>query len=299
MNSVHSMTFYDRNLSPWKRQIKRLWNIQILPFQRLSLSSSTHMPPKADYWKHFLVQGFLAVCQIAGCDRPTVSLGSVPKKCAKKRISEEELYTWLSNAFSVQQQEQSQTYLIFVFFFRLADFTAWTFYTEKCVNSRQKITTVEQNLCVKWHILCEMWNVKNSSQSIFYTSTAIDAIDKYEVWSQIILLSTMSKSGVVIVRHKTRPMLPGWPSKKKKWKPMHIGMENILGKLLLPTLGVKNLKTLVLVFVAKDPFFLKNWVPIFKLRAWRYLKVSMRVWCCWVSMIWLIFPWISDHGVMV
>ena len=84
----------------------------------------------------------------------------------------------------------------------------------------------------------------------------------------------MSKSGVVIVRHETRQMLP---SKKKKWKPIHIGMEHILGKLLLPTLGVINLKSLVLVYVAKDPFIMKNRVPIFKLRAWRSLKVSMTV----------------------
>ena len=47
------------------------------------------MPPKADYWKYFTVQGLLALCQIEGCPKPTltVSLGSAPKNGGKKRIS--------------------------------------------------------------------------------------------------------------------------------------------------------------------------------------------------------------------
>ena len=113
MNSVHSMTFYDRNLSPWNRQAKRLWNTQLLLFQKLSLSSSIIMPPKADYWRHFVVQGFLAVCQIAGCARPNVSLGSIPKNGAKKRISKYKLYIWLFlMPFFLQQLEQSQAILL-------------------------------------------------------------------------------------------------------------------------------------------------------------------------------------------
>ena len=39
-------------------------------------SSYCRMPPKADYWKYFTVQGLLALCQIEGCPKPTVSLGS-------------------------------------------------------------------------------------------------------------------------------------------------------------------------------------------------------------------------------
>ena len=46
------------------------------------------MPAKADYWKYFSVQGMLAVCQILGCCKPNVSLGSVPKAGEKKRIRE-------------------------------------------------------------------------------------------------------------------------------------------------------------------------------------------------------------------
>ena len=45
------------------------------------------MPPKADYWKYFTVQGLHALCQIEGCPKPTVSLGSAPKNGGKKRIS--------------------------------------------------------------------------------------------------------------------------------------------------------------------------------------------------------------------
>ena len=45
------------------------------------------MPGRADYWKYFIVQGMLAVCQIAGCTKPNVSLGPLPKAGEKKRIS--------------------------------------------------------------------------------------------------------------------------------------------------------------------------------------------------------------------
>ena len=48
-------------------------------------------------------------------------------------------------------------YLIFIIFFRLADFKAWKSYTQKCVNSRQKlscdktalITWAEQNFTLR------------------------------------------------------------------------------------------------------------------------------------------------------
>ena len=50
------------------------------------------MPAKADYWKYFSVQGMLAVCQILGCSKPSVSLGALPKAGEKKRISK---YLWL------------------------------------------------------------------------------------------------------------------------------------------------------------------------------------------------------------
>ena len=69
------------------------------------------MPPKSDYWKHFVVQGVLAICQIQGCPKPNVSLGSVPKPGQKKRISEYIFYTTAAlyhNAF-FQQPVQSQT----------------------------------------------------------------------------------------------------------------------------------------------------------------------------------------------
>ena len=42
------------------------------------------MPGNADYWKYFIVQDMLAVCQIAGCTKPNVSLGPLPSK-AKQR----------------------------------------------------------------------------------------------------------------------------------------------------------------------------------------------------------------------
>ena len=69
------------------------------------------MPPKSDYWRYFVVQGVLAICQIEGCPKPNVSLGSVPKPGQKKRISEYIFYTTAAlyhNAF-FQQPVQSQT----------------------------------------------------------------------------------------------------------------------------------------------------------------------------------------------
>ena len=69
------------------------------------------MPPKSDYWRYFVVQGVLAICQIQGCPKPNVSLGSVPKPGQKKRISEYILYTTAAlyhNAF-FQQPVQSRT----------------------------------------------------------------------------------------------------------------------------------------------------------------------------------------------
>ena len=57
-------------------------------------------------------------------------------------------------------------YLIFVTFFTPTHFKAWKFYTQKCINSRQKwprdktekITTAEQNyiLCIKLHAVCKI-----------------------------------------------------------------------------------------------------------------------------------------------
>ena len=63
------------------------------------------MPPKSDYWKYFVVQGVLAICQIEGCAKPNVSLGSAPKPGQKKRISKYILYTTAAlyhNAFFQQ-----------------------------------------------------------------------------------------------------------------------------------------------------------------------------------------------------
>ena len=62
------------------------------------------MPGKAEYWKFFLVQGMLAVCQIAGCTKPNVSLGHEPKAGEKKkRISKDSLFStfniYLSDCF--------------------------------------------------------------------------------------------------------------------------------------------------------------------------------------------------------
>ena len=51
------------------------------------------MPPKADYWQYFVVQGVLAICQLPGCSNTNVSLGALPKAGEKKRISEYIFYT--------------------------------------------------------------------------------------------------------------------------------------------------------------------------------------------------------------
>ena len=42
------------------------------------------MPGRADYWKYLIVQEMLAVCQIAGCTKPNVLLGPLPKAVEKK-----------------------------------------------------------------------------------------------------------------------------------------------------------------------------------------------------------------------
>ena len=55
------------------------------------------MPPKADYWQYFVVQGVLAICQLPGCPNPNVSLGPLPKPGEKKRISEYILYTIIAH----------------------------------------------------------------------------------------------------------------------------------------------------------------------------------------------------------
>ena len=69
------------------------------------------MPPKSDYWKYYVVQGVLAICQIPGCPKPNVSLGSLAKPGQKKIISEYILYITAAhyhNAF-FQQPVQSPT----------------------------------------------------------------------------------------------------------------------------------------------------------------------------------------------
>ena len=48
-------------------------------------------------------------------------------------------------------------YLIFVIFFTLANFEAWKFYTQKCVNLQQKLprdTLCKIKYCLKVHIVC-------------------------------------------------------------------------------------------------------------------------------------------------
>ena len=47
------------------------------------------MPPKADYWQYFVVQGVLAICQLPGCPNPNVSLGALPKPKEKERIRDD------------------------------------------------------------------------------------------------------------------------------------------------------------------------------------------------------------------
>ena len=61
-----------------------------------------------------MVQGVLAICQIQGCPKPNVSLGSVPKPGQKKRISEYILYTTAAlyhNAFFQQPVPSPTTWL--------------------------------------------------------------------------------------------------------------------------------------------------------------------------------------------
>ena len=68
------------------------------------------MPPKSDYRKHFVVQGVLAVCQLAGCPKPNVSLGAPPKPGQKKRISQYKLFYSCSKlkmfSFSIWRSHQ-------------------------------------------------------------------------------------------------------------------------------------------------------------------------------------------------
>ena len=61
------------------------------------------MPPKADYWQYFVVQGVLAICQLPGCPNPNASLGAFPKPGEKKRTSEYILYTIAAHCHSLSQ----------------------------------------------------------------------------------------------------------------------------------------------------------------------------------------------------
>ena len=49
-----------------------------------------NLPPKSDYWKYFVVQGILAICQLPGCPKPNVSLGALPKG----RLPIKKCYFW-------------------------------------------------------------------------------------------------------------------------------------------------------------------------------------------------------------
>ena len=71
------------------KQTQQVENIVSLSFQ--IIADLVTMPPKSDYWKCFVVQGVLAVCQLSGCPKPNVSLGALPKPGQKKRISEYKL----------------------------------------------------------------------------------------------------------------------------------------------------------------------------------------------------------------
>ena len=68
----------------WVHETNKISGYKI--FQTLSLFIT--MPPKADYWKHFLVQHGLALafCQIEGCVKPNVSLRTAPTNAVKKRM---------------------------------------------------------------------------------------------------------------------------------------------------------------------------------------------------------------------
>ena len=72
------------------KQTQQVENIVSLSFQ--IIADLVTMPPKSDYWKCFVVQGVLAVCQLSGCPKPNVSLGAPPKPGQKKRISEYKLF---------------------------------------------------------------------------------------------------------------------------------------------------------------------------------------------------------------
>ena len=84
MISVHLMTVYDTYETNKQNSCKKLDSTLC---ECHFVSSYCRMPPKADYWKYFTVQGLLALCQIQGCPKPTVSLGSASKNGGKKRKS--------------------------------------------------------------------------------------------------------------------------------------------------------------------------------------------------------------------
>ena len=71
------------------------------------------MPGKADYWKYFLVQGMLAVCNIVGCSKPNVSLGPEPKAGEKKRISKYSLLLVIFEALIIDYRSACDDYLPF------------------------------------------------------------------------------------------------------------------------------------------------------------------------------------------
>ena len=77
------------------KQTQQVEKIVFLSFQIIAYVVT--MPRKSDYWKHFVVQGVLAVCQLSGCPKPNVSLGAPPKPGQKKRISEYKLFHSCSN----------------------------------------------------------------------------------------------------------------------------------------------------------------------------------------------------------
>ena len=54
------------------KQTQQVENIVSKSFQIIAYSVT--MPPKSDYWKYFVVQGVLAVCQLQGCPKSNVSL---------------------------------------------------------------------------------------------------------------------------------------------------------------------------------------------------------------------------------
>ena len=90
------------------KQTQQVENIVSLSFQ--IIADLVTMPPKSDYWKYFVVQGVLAVCQLSGCPKPNVSLGAPPKPGQKKRISEYKLFHSCSKlkmfSFSIWRSHQ-------------------------------------------------------------------------------------------------------------------------------------------------------------------------------------------------